>query len=88
MSELLLKQILSELQNLNNKVNNIENTMATKEEIKKLETSIQSQHIENINSDDLILRSLVEIKESVRYVNRKVADTELDVNTLKKALKQ
>ncbi|OIJ12696.1 hypothetical protein BKP37_12920 [Anaerobacillus alkalilacustris] len=88
MTEHLLQKIIKKLDNIDKKVNEIETTMATKDDIKRLEASINSQHIENINSDDLILRNLDEIKESVRYVNRKIADTELDVHTMKKALKQ
>lgn len=76
------------LQQIIEKLNNIESKMATKDDVEKLNASINSRHIENINSDDLILRGLDEIKESVRYINRKVADTELEVHTMKKALKQ
>lgn len=46
-----------------------------------LKNSITSSRIENINYDDYLLSLL---KENVRYINRRVADTELDVHALKK----
>lgn len=64
MSEQLLKQILDKLEQMDSKIDHMETKMD--KQFEEVKASINSQHIENINSDDLILRFLDEIKESVR----------------------
>ncbi|OIJ22030.1 hypothetical protein BKP45_04960 [Anaerobacillus alkalidiazotrophicus] len=49
-----------------------------------LKNTIETQHIENLNSDNFILKSLDDVKESVRFVNHRVADAELELNNIKK----
>lgn len=100
--EKILEQLLAEMQSMKTEMQKTKTEMtklATKDSIEKLEaginaqfeglkTSINSSRIENINSDEHILGLLTEVKENVRYINRRVADTELDVHALKKTLKQ
>ncbi|MBB6446515.1 hypothetical protein HNR53_003174 [Bacillus benzoevorans] len=84
----LLKQILLEVQSM--KVN-----MATKGDIEvinykldKLTENVEKQHIANINSDNILLNEIRSIREGVVYVNRKIADTELELNMMKQNVKQ
>lgn len=88
MSEQLLKQLLNEIQDI--KVN-----MATKQDIEsinnkldKLSEKIAVQHIENINADNLLLSEIRSIREGVVFVNRKVADAELELNLIKQNNRQ
>lgn len=97
-----MQSIKTEMQGMKTEMQSMKTemtTLATKDSIEKLEagmnaqfedlkSSITSSRIENINSDDHILGLLTEVKENVRYINRRVADTELDVHALKKTLKQ
>jgi hypothetical protein len=49
----------------------------------KLSETIASNHIENINSDNLLLNEIRSLREGVIFVNRKVADAELEIHSLK-----
>ena len=87
MSNELLEKVLLKLEEIDKKFDNI----ATKDDINSLNNeivhlrhTISEQHIENLNSDNFILKSLDEIKESVRFVNHRVADAELELNNIKK----
>ncbi|MFT9848469.1 hypothetical protein [Aneurinibacillus sp. REN35] len=86
MSNELLKQILTELQGVRNEVKQLKAEM--NQRFDELKDSVDRKHIENIKADELILRSLDETRESVRFVNRRIADTELDLNVVKKSLRQ
>ncbi|MFB9988950.1 hypothetical protein ACFFLP_16270 [Bacillus benzoevorans] len=69
--------------------------MATKGDIEvinykldKLTENVEKQHIANINSDNILLNEIRSIREGVVYVNRKIADTELELNMMKQNVKQ
>lgn len=47
--------------------------------VDEIKVALHSQHIANINSDNLVLSEIRDMKEKVRYVNRRVADVELDM---------
>ncbi|MEJ8545796.1 hypothetical protein [Brevibacillus borstelensis] len=47
--------------------------------VDEIKVALHSQHIANINSDNLVLSEIRDIKEKVRFVNRRVADVELDM---------
>ncbi|WP_339186164.1 hypothetical protein [Brevibacillus sp. FSL K6-6036] len=47
--------------------------------VDELKVVLHSQHIANINSDNLVLSEIRDMKEKIRYVNRRVADVELDI---------
>ncbi|WP_035991510.1 hypothetical protein [Brevibacillus borstelensis] len=47
--------------------------------VDELKVVLHSQHIANINSDNLVLSEIRDMKEKIRYVNRRVADVELDM---------
>ncbi|MBN6186445.1 hypothetical protein JQN58_05515 [Aneurinibacillus sp. BA2021] len=86
MSDELLKQILTELQGVRNEVKQLKAEM--NQRFDELKDSIDRKHVENMKADELILQSLDETRESVRFVNRRIADTELDLNVVKKSLRQ
>ncbi|OLQ45169.1 hypothetical protein [Bacillus licheniformis] len=75
--------ILKEIQAINSRLTNLERNVATKDDIKALSEKIDSQHAENINSDNLLLDEITSLKEGVIFVNRKVADAEFEIHTLK-----
>lgn len=88
MDEQILKRILEEL-------NAIKLSMATKEDIEqinlkldKLSEDVEKQHIASLNSDNILLNEIRSLREGVVYVNRKVADTELELNMMKQSTKQ
>ncbi len=49
----------------------------------RLEKKLDRHRIENINADNLLLNEIRTVREDVFFVNRKIADTELDLHTLK-----
>jgi predicted nucleic acid-binding Zn-ribbon protein len=80
----------SEITGMKSEITGIKSTMATKEDIEsihvkldKLSENVQIQHVENINSDNLLLNEIRTLNEGVIFINRKVADTELEINLLK-----
>ncbi|MGO0173857.1 hypothetical protein [Bacillus licheniformis] len=75
--------ILKEIQAINSRLTNLERNVATKDDIKTLSDKIDFQHTENINSDNLLLDEISALKEGVIFVNRKVADAEFEIHTLK-----
>ncbi|PAV36321.1 hypothetical protein CJD29_07670, partial [Bacillus licheniformis] len=75
--------ILKEIQAINSRLTNLERNVATKDDIKTLSDKIDFQHTENINSDNLLLDEISALEEGVIYVNRKVADAEFEIHTLK-----
>jgi len=75
--------ILKEIQAINNRLTDLEKNVATKDDINALSEKIDSQHVENINSDNLLLDEISSLKEGVIFVNRKVADAEFEIHTLK-----
>lgn len=86
--ELLLREIINE-------VKEIKSNMATKQDIDginlkldKLSESIERKHLANIHSDELLLSEIRSIREGVIFVNRKVADTELELKFIKQTGKQ
>jgi gas vesicle protein len=92
--EQLFKVLLEELQglktNLATELHGIKSNMATKKDIElvnskldKLSGKIDAQHIENINADNRLLNEIQELKEGVLFVNRKIADAELEINLIK-----
>jgi predicted nucleic acid-binding Zn-ribbon protein len=88
-----IANIEHEQKQMNYRMTGIENEQKSlREEMNQrfdeLKNAVNRKHIENIRADELILQSLDEVKESVRFVNRRIADTELDVNVMKKSLKQ
>lgn len=88
-----LDLILKELQSLSNRIDAFEqktdkNFHDVKENIDKLSNKIGVHHIENINSDNLLLNEIRSIREGVVFVNRKVADAELELNLIKQNIKQ
>jgi hypothetical protein len=48
-----------------------------------LSGKIDAQHIENINADNRLLNEIQTLKEGVLFVNRKIADAELEINQIK-----
>lgn len=86
--EQFLIQLMSELKD-------IKSNMTTKEDIKtinikldKLSEKLDSYQIENLNADNLLLSEIRSIREGVVFVNRKVADAELEINLIKQTKKQ
>lgn len=86
--EQFLIQLMSELKE-------IKSNMTTKEDIKtinikldKLSEKLDSYQIENLNADNLLLSEIRSIREGVVFVNRKVADAELEINLIKQTKKQ
>lgn len=71
--ENLLRKIIDKLDRLDQDVQTIKSTMATKSDISDLKTSIESKHIENINSDNVLLKAIKDTKESIRFVNRRIS---------------
>jgi len=80
--------ILKEIQAINSRLTNLERNVATKDDIKTLSDKIDFQHTENINSDNLLLDEISALEEGVIYVNRKVADAEFEIHTLKTRIHQ
>ncbi|MCM3754616.1 hypothetical protein M3665_21855 [Bacillus licheniformis] len=80
--------ILKEIQAINNRLTDLEKNVATKDDIKTLSDKIDFQHTENINSENLLLDEISALKEGVIYVNRKVADAEFEIHTLKTRIHQ
>ena len=78
-----IKNMGDEIQILKNDVTNIKETMATKADIGRLEKSLEKTHLESLSSDEMILHTVREIKESIQHVNRRVADTELELHIIK-----
>ncbi|WP_077214489.1 hypothetical protein [Bacillus dakarensis] len=71
-------------------IHEIKTTMATKQDVEivnvkldKLSESIEKKHIENVNSDNLLLKEIQSLREGVVFVNRKVADAELEISMMK-----
>jgi hypothetical protein len=67
-------------------------SMATKKDLEdikvkldKLSEKMDAHQIENINSDNLLLNEIQALREGVIFVNRKVADAELEINYLKQS---
>lgn len=92
--EQLFKVLLEELQGLKTtmatELHGIKSNMATKEDIElinfkldKLSGKIDFQHIENIKADNRLLKEIQELKEGVLFVNRKIADADLEINLIK-----
>nr|WP_306805612.1 hypothetical protein [Bacillus licheniformis] len=79
---------MKEIQAINSRLTNLERNVATKDDIKTLSDKIDFQHTENINSDNLLLDEISALKEGVIYVNRKVADAEFEIHTLKTRIHQ
>lgn len=48
-----------------------------------LDKKLDRHHVASINADELLLTEIRTVREDVIFINRKVADTELDVLTLK-----
>ncbi|HHY72847.1 MAG TPA: hypothetical protein GX497_06410 [Bacillus bacterium] len=64
-------------QEMNERFTNIESTMATKEDIKRIENIIKEARIENINSDSLILQKQDEMQDTVKSIE----DTAKNIQT-------
>jgi hypothetical protein len=76
--------------NIATELHGIKTNMATKKDIElinfkldKLSGKMDVQHIENINADNRILNEVQELKKGVLFVNRKIADAELEINLIK-----
>ena len=80
--------ILKEIQAISNRLTDLEKNVATKDDIKALSEKIDSQHVENINADNLLLDEISSLKEGVIFVNRKVTDAEFEIHTLKARIQQ
>lgn len=88
-----LDLILSELQNLTKRLDAFQqktenNFKEVRGDIQKLSDKIEIQHIENVNSDNLLLTEVRSIREGVLFVNRKVADAEIELTMMKQNAKQ
>jgi hypothetical protein len=95
----LLKQLFQEIKDvkLNMATKQDLESMATKQDLEsitarmdtmnekldRLSDKVTAQHIENMNSDNLLLNEIRSIREKVVFVNRKVADAELEIHSLK-----
>ncbi|MGG5253700.1 hypothetical protein ACQYAD_09415 [Neobacillus sp. SM06] len=73
---------------LMNELKEIKSTMATKEDIRNLSEKLDSYQVENLNADNLLMSQIRSIREGVVFVNRKVADAELELNIMKQTSKQ
>lgn len=78
-----VKEITSHINTIGQRVQLIENNMATKNDIAELGKKIDGHHAENIDSDNVLLENIRDLKKSVVFINHKVADTELELNNLK-----
>ena len=82
-------------QNTNNRFNEFDNRFNDFEQktnnnfsvlnvkIDKLSEKITAHQVENMNADNLLLAEVQSLREGVVFVNRKVADAELEINLLK-----
>lgn len=81
----MLQSILKEaLEPINQRLDKIEKTMATKDDIRRLENAIKDARVENLNSDNMILQKLDEIKSEVEFTYIKTSKNELEIHKLKK----
>jgi hypothetical protein len=76
--------------NMATELHEIKSNMATKKDIElinfkldKLSGKMDDQHIENINADHRLLNEIQELKKGVLFVNRKIANAELEINLIK-----
>lgn len=88
MSDELLKQLINEMQDIKANMATKQDVDSIKTKLDKLSEKIEVQHIENIRADELLLNEIRSIREGVLFVNRKVADTELELNIIKQNNKQ
>lgn len=76
--------------NMATELKGIKANMATKQDIElinnkldSLSEKIDAQHIENINADNRLLNEIQTLNEGVIFINRKIADAELEINLIK-----
>lgn len=73
---------------LNGKYSNLDqkfdvNFSILNNKLDKLSEQVRGHHLENLKSDDRLIREILSLKSNVTFINRKVADTELEINSLK-----
>jgi ribosome-interacting GTPase 1 len=83
--EQLLKKVLDEMQEIKANMATKKNLEDIKVKLDKLSEKMDAHQIENINSDNLLLNEIQALREGVIFVNRKVADAELEINYLKQS---
>ncbi|UFJ41514.1 hypothetical protein LOK74_02970 [Brevibacillus humidisoli] len=67
---------------LDHRVERIDQQLAeTNETVLQLKNSVEAQHLANIECDELILFELKDMNDKMRYINRRIADVELDMVT-------
>jgi hypothetical protein len=98
-TEQLLKNLFNEMQEIKSNMATKQDleSMATKQDLESIATKIDSMSVKldkhsekiethqivNINSDTLLLNEIRSLREGVFFVNRKVADAELEIHSLK-----
>lgn len=60
------------------------NMNSVEEKLDQLTKNVDEYHIENITADNLLLNEIRTLRENVVFVNRRIADTELELNTLRR----
>lgn len=75
--EELLKQILTELQDVKTSVNRLES------KVDRIEVSLSEQHIENIEADNRLLEAIRTTNDRLDFQRDKLSRTEEDIYLLK-----
>ncbi|HHY74091.1 MAG TPA: hypothetical protein GX497_12895 [Bacillus bacterium] len=86
----MLQSVLKEaLGPINEDLKEIKNDVRSLDsKIDTLSEKIDAHQVANINSDTILLTEIRSIREGVVFVNRKVADAELELNMMKQGNKQ
>ena len=71
------ERICSVEDRLTAKINNVE------QKLDRLSEKVDRHHLESINADDILLNEIRTLRENVVFVNRRIADAELELNALK-----
>lgn len=86
----ILKQILSEMlsmksemQSMKSEMQSMKSEMATKEDVESVKQLIRSHHLENIEADDKIMQRIDRLDKTIRIVNRKVSELDIEIELLK-----
>jgi len=84
MSSQNLKLILSEIKELNNKVNNIEQNMTTKSELEDVKQSMATKNeLENIKQNMATKKDLEDVKQIIKVVSEQVATNAENITEIK-----
>lgn len=77
-----------DLKNVEVRIDSVEDKLSAKinhveQKLDRLSEKVDHHHIESINADNILLNEIRTLRENVVFVNRRIADAELEVNALK-----